>query len=111
MMLESYNHMISVVEEVKDLWGNLKLFKKEGQPVDLMILGPDYSESDIFSIFKNEGNPEDAPPFIIISDTEKLNLIHALLDLGFYGYLIKQSDSMILMERVNTIFANIKKFK
>jgi len=108
LMLESYNFHITVLNKEEDLLKRIEYYKSVNEPVDLVILGSNYSDVQINSLFSSLNK---SMPFLIISDVKKLNLMNSLLNKGFYGYLVSPSDTVVLIEHINTIFFNLKKYK
>lgn len=111
LMLESYNFHVSLLKDGEDPQEKLEYFKSEDYPVDLIIFGTNFLDSQLNEFFESKKYSNKTLPFIIISDTKKISLMNHLLDLGFYGYLVNPADSVILIEQVNTIFFNIQKYK
>lgn len=110
-MLESYNFHVSVIKEGEDPQEKMKNLKSENDPVDLIIFGTNFLDTQLNKFFESSVYNNKTLPFIIISDTNKHNLMNHFLDLGFYGYIVRPSDPVILIEQVNTIFFNIQKYK
>lgn len=111
LMLESYNYQVSVLKDGEDAQEKIEHFKTVNDPVDLIIFGTNFLDSQLNEFFENNEYTDKILPFIIISDTKKLSLMNHFLDMGFYGYLVGPTDPVILIEQVNTILFNIKKYK
>ncbi len=111
LMLESYNFQVSILNEWKGLSKKIKDFRSKKNPIDLIILGTKFSDSQLNEFFESIDISNKDLPFILISDTKKLSLMNHILDLGFYGYFVSSSDPVVLIEQVNTIFFNIGKYK
>ncbi len=108
LILESYNFFVSKANEEVDLLKKIEFFRIKKKPVDLIILGTELSDLRIKIFFDGI---DKSLPFIIISDSQKIKLMRDILNNGFYGCLLKPTDSILLVEQASAIIFNINKYK
>lgn len=111
LLLESYNYHISILKDNKNLWEKIDHYKRKNDPVDLIIFGTDFHDTQLDTFFYCEDCQDKSLPFIIISESDRFDLMSRILDSGFYGYFVNLSDPLILIEQVNTLIKNVSKYK
>ena len=111
LMLESYNFHLSINNREAEIEEVINNYKSGGDNIDMMIFGTDITDFQLDDLFSGLSKSNKSIPFIIISDSAKLELMNHLLDEGFYGYLVRTNNPEVLVEQVNTIFSNLNKYK
>ncbi len=111
LLLDSFDYKTSVIKSTHSIWNSLIDYKKKRDPVDLIIFGTECPEEKVNEYFNNISDPMKCPPFIIMDDSDKSELISRLINCGFYGYMISPTDPYKLVKQVNQIFLNVNRYK
>jgi len=110
LMIESLNNRITITENKKSITNDIAIFKNKSEPIDLLLIGSKLTSKEINRMFSNFKKHKLNFPFIILTNKKKPSLINNLLEKGFYGYIVKSGDTVLLMHHIQTLFENIDKY-
>ncbi|MCK5221069.1 MAG: hypothetical protein KAR14_05770 [Candidatus Aminicenantes bacterium] len=110
LMVESFNNRITIIEDKKSITNNIAIFQNRANPIDLLLIGSKLTSKEINRMFSNFKKHKLNFPFIILTNKKKFSLINNLLEKGFYGYMVKPGDTVLLMHHIQTLFKNIDKY-
>ena len=110
LMVESFNNRITIIEDKKSITNDIAIFKNKANPINLLLIGSKLTSKEINRMFSNFKKHKLNFPFIILTNKKKFSLINNLLEKGFYGYMVKPGDTVLLMHHIQTLFKNIDKY-
>jgi len=110
LMVESYNHRITIIKNKTIIINEIGIYQNKMDPIDLLLVGSNLTSKEIKHMFTNFKKHNLNFPFIILSNKDENGIINYLLEKKFYGYIAKPDDTVVLMNYIQILFKNIKKY-